>query len=280
MIFDDLPPPQIIDEKPVEAILDEIMLDVQSRFDNAGIEYTVGALETDPVKILAEAYAYRERLIYEHINLAYVSHLIDYASGASLDHLAKFYDTFRMADETDARLRRRTKLAIVGRSAAGPEERYMAIAMGADVRVRDVRVWREGRDPTLNVAVLSTLEGGDASPELLEIVSLALNEKRVASDRFSVVSAVTISVDVSMRLRLSAAASIQTLEDMETRVKTLWERQDLLGLDLTEAFLIAATMGGDVTDARVLAPTHRIVANPNEAVKIASVSVEFEGRGR
>ncbi len=280
MIDDLLPPPQLIEELGYEALLAEVMSDIQTRLDAAGIAYDVGALETDPVKIVAEAMAYRETLYVQKLNEKYASYLIDYTFGAALDHLAKFYDCYRMVDEDDARLQRRTKLEIIGRSAAGPVERIMAMAMASDIRVKDARVWREGRDPTLCVAILSSDNEGNASTELLDVVSAALIAKQVTSDRFVVKSAVTKIVDLKLLVRLSSTAAMQTLEDLESRLREAWSKADVLGLDLNHAWLTSVIMGGDITDIEVLEPTGRIAADPNEAIAFGEITIEFEGRGR
>ena len=77
---------------------------------------------------MLEAAAYRETLLRARVNDAARANLLSFAATTDLDHLAGFYDVVRLDGETDAALRERVVLAIQGRSAAGPEERYAAVA--------------------------------------------------------------------------------------------------------------------------------------------------------
>src|SRR5262245_34679611 len=121
------PPPEAIETLDFEVILAAVMADAQARFDLAGIAYDVGGLETDPVKIVAEAASYRELLLRARINDAIRANLLAFARGADLDHLAAFYDAARMPAEGDDRFRLRIQLIIQGRSTGGTEPRYRAV---------------------------------------------------------------------------------------------------------------------------------------------------------
>ena len=85
-------------------------------------------LEGEPGNIQLQVDAFREVAIRAAINDAVKANLLAFAACADLDHLAAFYDVIRLVDETDARLRARTVLAISGRSTAGSEDWYKSAA--------------------------------------------------------------------------------------------------------------------------------------------------------
>jgi phage-related baseplate assembly protein len=277
----DRPPPAILEELNFEALLSTIVADAQARLAAVGITWDVGALETDPVMILCQAFAYREMMLRARVNDAARANLLAFAGTSDLDHLAAFYDVARLDGETDERLRDRVWLTILGRSAGGPVERYKAVAMAASLQVRDVAIWREGRDPTVRVAVLST-DTGEASPELLASVLAALEapEVRVVSDRFEVVSAIQTVQDVALTVRLAPDAPESRRMDVAAAVRTAWQAEQLLGLDLTTSWLTAKAMIPGVTRVEVTWPTKDVVALPHQAIGLGGMEIIDGGRGR
>ncbi|WP_428700208.1 baseplate J/gp47 family protein [Stappia sp.] len=277
----DLPPPAILEELGFEALLAAIVADAQARLAAVGIAWDVGTLETDPVMILCQAFAYRELLLRARVNDAARANLLAFAGTSDLDHLAAFYDVTRLLDEPDARLRERVWLTILGRSAGGPLERYKAVAMAASAQVRDVAIWREGRDPTVRVAVLTD----DLAPkpsELLDTVRAALEapEVRVVSDRFDVVSAIRTVTDVALTVRLAPDAPASLFADVATALRAAWETESLLGLDLTTSWLISKAMIPGVTRVTVTWPDEDLVAQPHEAIGLGGIEIIDGGRGR
>lgn len=277
----DLPPPAILEELNFEQLLATIVADAQARLAAVGITWDVGALETDPVMILCQAFAYRELVLRARVNDAARANLLAFAGTSDLDHLAAFYDVARLDGETDERLRDRVWLTILGRSAGGPVERYKAVAMAASLQVRDVAIWREGRDPTVRVAVLST-DTGEASPELLATVRAALEapEVRVVSDRFDVVSAIQTVQDVALTVRLAPDAPESRRMDVAAAVRSAWQAEQLLGLDLTTSWLTAKAMIPGVTRVAVTWPTKDVVALPHQAIGLGGMEIADGGRGR
>ncbi|SOC27642.1 baseplate J/gp47 family protein [Stappia indica] len=276
-----LPSPAILEELAYEQLLATIVADAQARLAAVGITWDVGALETDPVMILCQAFAYRELVLRARVNDAARANLLAFAGSSDLDHLAAFYDVARLAGETDERLRDRVWLTILGRSAGGPVERYKAVAMAASLQVRDVAIWREGRDPTVRVAVLSA-DTGEASPELLASVLAALEapEVRVVSDRFEVVSAIQTVQDVALTVRLAPDAPESRRMDVAAAVRAAWQAEQLLGLDLTTSWLTAKAMIPGVTRVEVTWPTKDVVALPHEAIGLGGIEIIDGGRGR
>ncbi|WP_425086990.1 baseplate assembly protein [Stappia sp.] len=282
MTIPQLPAPAIIEELDYEALLASLIEDARARLAEVGIVWDVGTLETDPVTIVCQAFAYRELLLRGRINDAARANLLVFARNSDLDHLAAFYDVARLSGETDTRLRERVRLTILGRSAGGPAERYKAVAMAADVRVRNVAIWRDGRDPTVRIAVLSTEADGVADEGLLDTVRAALEAPtvRVVSDRFEVASAVRKFVDVTLRVRLAPDAPQSVVDDLPAIIQEAWTAEALLGLDLTASWLVARAMRPGVSRVEVIAPAEDVVAEPTEAITLQSVTIEDGGRGR
>lgn len=266
--------PVIIEALDIEAIFQELA-DLYAELNPAYTE--IRNLDSTPEAKLLQAFAYREFHIRQRLNDVFRSYLIAYASGTTLDHLSAFYDVTRLAGEMDSDLRRRVMLTIAGRSAGGPEERYKAIALGASPKVRDVELWREGKEPTIHVSVLSRDGSGAASPELLEIVKDALEapEVRVVSDRFKVVSAVRRQVRIRLRIELSRTAPATVADEVPSVIMSAWLDSDMLGKQLTHAWLIKTVMGVEgVSNVKVVSPDDTLKTSPNEALEIAAIDVE------
>lgn len=277
-----LPPPELIENIDYEAILAASLTRLKAKFDTAGIPWTVEGLETDPAKILQEELVYLVVYLLQLGNEKFVLYFVDYAYGVALDVLAVFYGVTRMQNEKDGRFKTRIKLHIVGRSGGGPEERYKALVMDAHLDVKAVAIWDNGIDPTLYVGVLSSAPGGHAGEELLEAVLAHLNlpTNKVTSDRFVVVSAVTKTIDIALKVQLEEHARNSALEALEAKLRAAWDAEDRLGLDLTRAWLVANAMGDGVNNVIVEAPFADVVADPNEAIALGSILIIPTGRGR
>jgi len=280
--LDALPRPQVIEELEYEVVFQELLAFVRARFEAVGIDWDVGDLETDPCAILLQAFAYREILLRARTNDAARSNLLKFSERSDLDHLVAWLGVIRLEGETDERLKRRYQLATFGRSAGGPPERYKAVALAASVEVRDVAVWSEDDDPTVNMAVLSTIGNGDASPLLLRTVRQAVERKdiKVTSDRFNVMSAVRRVEDLFLRVRLAPDAPLSLLEEIGPHLQRAWVKQDLLGLDLDTSWIIATARLPGVTAIELPDMPLIIQALENEAIGLGNIKVELSGRGR
>lgn len=277
-----LPPPEVIEEISFEDYFAQLAADIKARFAAAGVDWDVEQLETDAAVIVAQAAAYRETVLRSRINYVAQQGFLYFAESGNLEQLSAWLEVFRMEGESDDRLKERFRLATFGRSAGGPAERYRSVVLGADIDVRDVAIWREGRDPTVNIAVLSQSGNGEPTQALLGVVETALTQPdiQVVSDTFNVVSAIRKTVDVTLSVRLDPTAADSVADQVATTVQAEWQKQDLLGLDLTRAFLIQAAGIAGVTNVEVAEPEADTVALENEAIAINSVIVTVSGRGR
>lgn len=277
-----LPPPEVVEEISYEAFLSELAAEIKARFAAVGVDWDVDQLEIDSAIIQAQAATYREMSLRSRINYVAQQGFLYFASGANLDQLAAWLDVTRMDGEDDERLKTRYRLATIGRSPGGPADRYRKVALDSDLDVRAVAIWREGRDPTVNVAVLSNSGNGEPTPTLLAKVETALTQPdvQVVSDRFNVQSAIRRTVNVAVSVRLDLTVPESVADTVAATLVTAWHKQDLLGLDLTRAFLIQEANVTGVTNVEVIEPAQDVVAAENEAIGIGTVTVTISGRGR
>lgn len=275
-----LPEPTIIEEIDFEVRLSVLRTRLQQIFDEVGFDYDVGNLETDPSQILLQVSAYQDVLLRQRINEAIRSTLLAYANGTDLDILAQWYDVSRLPGEDDARLRGRIVLAIRGRSTGGTEARYKSIAMAADVRVADVAVYTVGRDPTIRVAVFSIEPGGVASAALLAKVDTALQSPnvRMVNDVIVVASAAQQVVNVEANMWLLPQASDGAIALAESKLRTAWAREMLLGRDVTRSWVLAQLQVDGVQRVDLVSPSVDIVLPFNEAAGLGTVTLTKAGR--
>jgi len=277
-----LPPPEVVEEISFETFLSELAADIKARFAAVGVDWDVDQLEVDSAIITAQAATYREMLLRSRINYVSQQGFLYFATDGNLDQLTAWLGVIRMDGEEDDRLKARYRLATIGRSAGGPADRYRAVALEADLDVRAVAIWREGRDPTVNVAVLSNAGNGEPTPALLAKVEAALTQPdvQVVSDRFSVQSAIRRTENVSVSVRLDPTALDSVADAVAATIASKWQQQDLLGLDLTQAFLIQAANIAGVTNVEVVEPAADVAAVENEAIGLDTITVTISGRGR
>jgi phage-related baseplate assembly protein len=282
MDFTSLPVPMVIETLDYEAILDALVADVVARFAAAGVDYDVGNLETDPVKIIIEAAAYREVLLRARVNDAAKANLIAFALGSNLDHLAGFYDVVRLDGESDEALRSRVILTITGRSTAGPHDWYRAAARRASVRVKDAAVYRIGTGPDLRIAIIAADNFGAPDAALLAEVEAVVKSDyvRVISDRIEVVSATSQTVNVAAQIWLQPDAPHSIFEGLEAELREALISEGGLGFDVTRSWLTAKLHKPGVHKVHLLVPTVDTTVADNAAAKFGAVSLTYMGRDR
>ncbi len=275
-----LPPPAIIETLSNEAIVDALVADVTARLQAAGIAYDVGRLEVDPVKIVLEAAAARETLLRARINDAAKANLVAFAGGGDLDHLAGFYDVVRLGGETDAALRRRTILAIQARSPGGSKYWYQAAALRADLRIRDVAVYREEFLPVVHVAVLSSENSGIADQAMLEAVGEEVRSDtvRLINDKVVVETAVSQVVAVAADIWLLPEAPLTVVDSLEHSLREAWSAEMSIGFDLDLSWIELRLHAAGVKRVKVTSPAMSVVADPNTAIALGTVTLTNKGR--
>jgi phage-related baseplate assembly protein len=274
--------PSVIETLDYEVIVSAMVADAASRLALAGISYDVGNLEVDPVKIVIEADAARELLLRARINDAALTRVLPYAAGSDLDYLASFYGVARLADEADARLRKRVTLAISGRSTAGPADWYVSAAMRASIRVKEAMIYRTGIGPELVLSILATDNGGVADAPLIAAVDAEVqkNSVRVISDRITVISAVKTIVNVAAEVWLLPDASQTIIAALEPQLRAAFEAEGGLGFDLKRSWLASRLHQPGVARVNLTGPAADVIVSPNGAVAIGTVTITYMGRDR
>lgn len=277
-----LPEPAIIETIDAEAIIADLLDDVAARFAAAGVTYDVGALETDPVKIILETAAYRELLLRARINDAAKSNIVPFSTTTDLDYLAGFHDVTRLAGELDGALRERVTLAIAGRSTAGPRDWYRSAARRASIRVKDAAVYRVGLGPDIRVAVLATDNYGEPDAQLLNQVRAVVTSDavRTISDRVEVIAATSTTVNVAADIWLLPDAPQTIFESLEGTLRSALSAQGGLGFDVTRSWLTATLHQPGVQKVVLAQPVTDAIVGDNAAAKFGTVALTYKGRDR
>lgn len=275
-----LPPPDIIEPLDAERIISDMMADVAERFARDGVLYDVGELETDPVKVMFEAASYRELLLRARVNDAARANLLSFAQKADLDHLAGFYDVVRLAGEKDDALRARTVLAIKARSPGGSSYWYAAAARRADVRIRDVAVFREEFLPIIHIAVLSSENDGIPDGAMLDEVRAEVTSDlvRLLNDTLVVEPAVTRTIDIEADVWLLPDAPQNMAASLADVLRAAWNAETGIGFDLERSWIESRVHVRGVKRVQVITPDASVIVPPGTAVALGSVTINDRGR--
>ena len=271
-----LPTPAVIESLSFETIFSELQAEFQSRYP----DYSA-LLASDPAIKLLEVAAYREVLLRNRINEAAKASLLAFATGSDLDHLAAFYGVTRLMDESDEALRLRTRQRIIGFANAGGAAHYRYWALSASPEVADVEV--DSPEPgRVRISVLAKGEEQTVSNAVLDAVRAAVlrDDIRVLTDTVEVVAAELMPVTVHARLWLYPDAPLETLAAIQAVFASTLAAYVGLGWDLTRSWIVGQLQRAGVHKVELLFPTTDIRVAANQAVRLASLNLEFAGRDR
>ena len=271
-----LPTPAVIETLSFETIFSELQTEFQSRYP----DYSA-LLASDPAVKLLEVAAYREVLLRNRINTAAKASLLAFATGSDLDHLAAFYGVTRLMDETDEGLRLRTRQRIIGFANAGGAAHYRYWALSASPEVSDVEV--DSPEPgRVRISVLAKGEEQTVSNAVLNAVRAVVlrDDIRVLTDTVEVVAAELMPVTVHARLWLYPDAPLETLAAIQAVFASTLAAYAGLGWDLTRSWIVGQLQRAGVHKVDLLSPTTDIRVAANQAVRLASLNLEFAGRDR
>ena len=271
-----LPAPAVIEPLSFETIFSELQTEFQSRYP----DYSA-LLASDPAVKLLEVAAYREVLLRNRINTAAKASLLAFATGSDLDHLAAFYGVTRLMDETDEGLRLRTRQRIIGFANAGGAAHYRYWALSASPEVADVEV--DSPEPgRVRISVLAKGEEQTVSNAVLNAVRAVVlrDDIRVLTDTVEVVAAELMPVTVHARLWLYPDAPLETLAAIQAVFASTLAAYAGLGWDLTRSWIVGQLQRAGVHKVELLSPTTDIRVAANQAVRLASLNLEFAGRDR
>lgn len=278
--FSTLPPPEVIKTFYYETILSERMTDLRQRLLAAGIDYDVGHLETDILKVVHLGDSMREVTLRSAINDAAMANLLAFALGGDLEHLAFFYDVERLEGETDDALRERTVLAIKARSPGGSEWWYAAAAKRADVRIRSVKPYREKFWPIIHIAVLSNENGGIPDQKMLDAVTTEVMSDRVRllNDTLIIEPAVATGTDIEADIWLLPDAAFGLMDVLPEILRQAWKSEAAIGFDLEPSWIEARLHVSGVKRVQVRSPLEPVIASEGVALTPGSIKLNFMGR--
>jgi phage-related baseplate assembly protein len=285
-----LPFPAAVETLDYETILAAMIADLVAR-DAA----FTALVESDPAYKVLEVAAYRELLLRQRVNEAVKATTLAYALGDDLDNIAANYSVQRLlldagnpdaippvepTYEDDTSLRRRVQLAFEGFSTAGPEGAYLFHALGADADVLDAAV----DSPTpgaVEVAILSRVDDGAASAELLAAVTAKLGEDvRPLTDNVTVQAAIVLEYAVTATIKTYSGPDANVVMDAAQAAMEAYAAENFrLGRDITLSGIYAALHQEGVQNVTLTAPAASIVADWNQAARCTAITLTNGGVG-
>ncbi|ECT8080126.1 baseplate J/gp47 family protein [Salmonella enterica] len=287
-----LPQPAIIEALDFEVILAEIKQFMISKFPEEVRPAVAAALEleSEPLNIIAQAFAWRELLLRQRINDGAAACMLSHSVSTDLDNIAGNMDTRRLVitpatDTTDAvmesdtALRMRAQAAFDGLSVAGPSGAYEYFARSASGKVADAKA----TSPSPAVVVLSVLStdgDGTASPDLLATVTDALSaeDRRPVADRLTVQSAEIVSYNINARLFFYPGPESEPIQIAAHDALTSWlALQGKIGRDVARSAIMAALHVQGIQRVELTEPATDIVISDTQVARCVSVTLEKGG---
>ncbi|MCD9457273.1 baseplate assembly protein [Klebsiella pneumoniae] len=291
-----LPAPEVIEVLDYETIFEErkaTFISLYPEDEQEAIARTL-SLESDPIVKILQENAYREVILRQRVNEAAQAGMVAYAIKNDLDQLAANNNVERLtitpADdsqipptaaemESDSDLRQRIPAAFEGMIVAGPTGAYEFHAMSADGRVADSSAISPAPAEVI-VAVLARQGDGTASDDLLQAVSLALNDEAVrpVGDRLTVVSAdiVYYSVDAVLFVYPGPATG-PILAAAKAQLATYINAQRRLGRDIRRSAIYAALHVQGVQRVELSQPLTDVVLDKTQAAYCTDYNVIIGG---
>ncbi len=287
-----LPQPAIIEALDFEVILAEIKQFMISKFPEEVRPAVAAALEleSEPLNIIAQAFAWRELLLRQRINDGAAACMLSHSVSTDLDNIAGNMDTRRLVitpatDTTDAvmesdtALRMRAQAAFDGLSVAGPSGAYEYFARSASGKVADAKA----TSPSPAVVVLSVLstEGdGTATPELLATVTDALSaeDRRPIGDRLTVQSAEIVNYNINAKLFFYPGPESEPIQNAAHDALQAWiTLQGKIGRDVARSAIMAALHVQGVQRVELTEPATDIVISDTQAARCVTVTIAKGG---
>ncbi|MGF2651536.1 baseplate assembly protein [Serratia marcescens] len=283
-----LPQPAIIETLDYEVILAEIKQFMISKFPEELRPAVTAALalESEPLNIIAQTFAWRELLLRQRINDGAGACMLSHATASDLDNLVANLNTRRLVItpetdtaaavmESDTALRLRAQSAFDGLSVAGPTGAYAYFARSADGRVADAKATSPS-PATVVVSILSTDGDGTASPELLATVTDALSaeDRRPVGDRLTVQSAEIVSYTINATLFFYPGPEAEPIQSAAQAALRQWlSSSKKIGRDVARSAIMAALHVQGVQRVALTEPATDIVISDTQAAACRAITV-------
>lgn len=213
-----LPTPAVIETLDFEAILAETKRVIVDLHPAAA---AVIELETEPLNAIAQAFAYREFLYRGRVNDAAAAQLIEYATGADLDHKADFYGIARLPGappESDERLRTRLRLAVFAMAGNGTAQAYESRAMAASPGLKQAKATQP--TPGSVTVLLWPVDGADPLAVLADVTAaLTAENVRILGVPLTVSLAQPVPINVRATITLEAGAPADLPAQLAQRLR-------------------------------------------------------------
>lgn len=286
-----LPKPQLIDEISADRLIQEIKAYVLARWDEIRAERpdlpaldTLG-LETEPLTVLIEAFAYRETLLRALINDKARAVLLAFASGSDLDHIGALVGVERAVVapatndapiilETDDRLRRRIQLAPEAFSVAGPAGAYEFHALSLDPSILDAYAYspREGEVHVIVIGQNLDPVSDEVMTRLIRIFKLG--DVAPLTDSVTVRRAQPVQFDVEAQTIVSRGADTAAVRSsVETAIRSYIGTRARIGAPVYLSGVIASAKTADIENLVIKQPVGDVLCASDQIAKLGALTV-------
>lgn len=268
-----LAPPDIIEALSYETILAEMLADFTAKWP----DYDVGALETDPAKMVLEVAAYREVLLRNRVNFAARAVMVAYAGGHDLEHLGAFFGVARMDGESDDRFRRRVQLAPEAYSMGGPRGAFIYWALTLSTEIADAWAFCPA-DGVVRIVVAGAAGEPVSDDCIAELVRFYDQEDvRPLTDEIAVQKAELVPFDVSLTGVLARGPSPATVKaEIEAAIRTYCTGRYRIGQEVRRNGIIAAAMVRSVDDVTNVLPAGDVICGDTQIAVLRDLTVTMQ----
>lgn len=279
--------PVFVEQLSFEVILAQMIAEVQARHPTFD-----ATIDSDPAVKVLQVVAYREMLIRRSFQDGASQLLVAYASSDRLDHLGALVGVPRLeltpADpqtgaavvmESDDAFRARIVLAPESFTSAGPELAYVSHAKRASGDVLDASATSPAPGKVL-VSVLSRIDDGTASAELLDAVAAIVTDKaiRPLGDDVTIASADILDFAVAASLVTFAGPDVMiVLAAARAALDAYLATNRKLGRTVTRSGIVAALSVEGVHRVDLAAPAADVTCNPTQASWCTEIAIAHGG---
>ncbi|MGI0120287.1 baseplate J/gp47 family protein [Zooshikella sp. RANM57] len=296
-----IPVPDVINSPDFEqkySELKDILLGINDKYAD------VLALESEPLAVALQAFAYRELILEAKINDATRANMLASAQGNDLDAIGARYNVGRLVlqdenllsnppvphiAEEDDRYRRRIQMAFDGLNTAGSTDAYIFHALSASAEVLDA----DATSPSpceMVVTILSREGNGGAGAELVRVVrnyfgltddgskTLGSSKVRPLGDKLTVSSAHILEYSVVAELSILPGPSARVvLADAKNALSQYTKDTHRLGYDVTLSGLYAALHRPGVHNVKLISPTANLTVDYHQAAYCVGINIKIGG---